>query len=898
MAGTPVESLTEADLAGTTELVARDRAITDLTGMAQLANLQILDLAANEIEDLSPLSGLLHLQMLDLGHNRIRDLSPLRTLAQLQSLILNDNEIEDVSPLLELPLLSSVELLGNPLGEQSLTIHIPALQARDVEVLSDPGQPPAADDPEEPSELQGSWRALGPEAGATHRASVEWIALAPSDPEVMYAATANGLWRSTTGGQDWTPTRLMQRVRRVYVAANDANKVYTASIVGFGQAEHLLSSDGGTTWGSVDVPGTLLSVDPMRPGRLYAVRGVYDDKTNTGYSDFFLSDDDGDTWREIGRTDGFPIGHFVHVHPANPQTIYVGSKRFTRAEARKVAGLYTSIDGGATWSRLQLGREVWDLWPDARDPEGLWGVDAEGVWYSGDGGVSWESQASVPVVGVCHLTVHPLDAEWMWTWRSERYGELWASREGGETWIEPAADAMLASVVQVVPHPRDAKRAFWVQNEDGCGTLRTTADGGGHWEGVDLVGDWRSVDAVGVSASGALYASSWRLDGRNSIPVVFASGDGGSNWEAQELSGQGISGWFTMLYFDPCIPDMVLAYDPLVGFVLGGGEIWETLTLSEGHGSGVRIDPEAVAARGQHGATVYYVVDPGDGGLYRSVAGPDTWEKVKEDVSAVAVSPVDAQMVFVGGSEDGEVWASRDGGGSWSNLGVVAEGSRVARLGIHALAPTRVYAVTTTGVFVSEDEGETWSAPLLSFVLPRLSGTRIRFDPGDARVVYVSTGPQLWATRDGGQSWRSLLEAEDSPTWIHDLAIDPADSRRLYVATPRGAYRWEYGSVTAVRDEHDVVPVSFSLQPNYPNPFNGETVIGYGVPAAGPVELTVYNVLGQRVASLVREEQAPGPHEVVWDGRDASGRELATGMYLCRLRSGGQVAVRRMLLLR
>ncbi|MEW6756398.1 MAG: FG-GAP-like repeat-containing protein, partial [Candidatus Latescibacterota bacterium] len=95
--------------------------------------------------------------------------------------------------------------------------------------------------------------------------------------------------------------------------------------------------------------------------------------------------------------------------------------------------------------------------------------------------------------------------------------------------------------------------------------------------------------------------------------------------------------------------------------------------------------------------------------------------------------------------------------------------------------------------------------------------------------------------------------------------------------------------VTAVL-EADVaasVPRTFSLQPNYPNPFNGSTVIRFGLPAPGPVELAVYNLAGQKVAALVRGERPAGTHAVTWDGRDGEGRPLATGVYLCELWAGG-----------
>ena len=85
---------------------------------------------------------------------------------------------------------------------------------------------------------------------------------------------------------------------------------------------------------------------------------------------------------------------------------------------------------------------------------------------------------------------------------------------------------------------------------------------------------------------------------------------------------------------------------------------------------------------------------------------------------------------------------------------------------------------------------------------------------------------------------------------------------------------------------------------NYPNPFNPRTSIAYDLPANGPVSLTVYNTLGQRVAVLVDEHQAAGPHTVEWDGIGDSGDNLATGIYLYRLTTANSSVTRKMVLLK
>jgi hypothetical protein len=83
---------------------------------------------------------------------------------------------------------------------------------------------------------------------------------------------------------------------------------------------------------------------------------------------------------------------------------------------------------------------------------------------------------------------------------------------------------------------------------------------------------------------------------------------------------------------------------------------------------------------------------------------------------------------------------------------------------------------------------------------------------------------------------------------------------------------------------------------NHPNPFNPATTIHYSLEEATDVRLTIYNVLGQPVRTLVQGGQGSGVHHVVWDGRDALGHQVTSGLYLYRLEAGQQVAVRKMIL--
>jgi PKD repeat protein len=93
------------------------------------------------------------------------------------------------------------------------------------------------------------------------------------------------------------------------------------------------------------------------------------------------------------------------------------------------------------------------------------------------------------------------------------------------------------------------------------------------------------------------------------------------------------------------------------------------------------------------------------------------------------------------------------------------------------------------------------------------------------------------------------------------------------------------------------LPGSSQLEQNYPNPFNAATTIQFSILRSIEVELAIYNLAGQEVVGLVSDRLQAGVHTVQWDGRDQSGRELASGVYVYRLQAGREMAARKLLLL-
>ena len=142
---------------------------------------------------------------------------------------------------------------------------------------------------------------------------------------------------------------------------------------------------------------------------------------------------------------------------------------------------------------------------------------------------------------------------------------------------------------------------------------------------------------------------------------------------------------------------------------------------------------------------------------------------------------------------------------------------------------------------------------------------------------------------------RVRLSSGQPAAGVQVRLFDLADLRQLVTATTD-----ETGHFTlalAAFAPGSALPQGFALGQNYPNPFNPSTLIPYQIPTAAHVRLEMFNVLGQRVATLVDGEQSAGAHTAQWDATDAAGRAVGAGVYVYRLSSGGATVSRRMVLI-
>ena len=151
-------------------------------------------------------------------------------------------------------------------------------------------------------------------------------------------------------------------------------------------------------------------------------------------------------------------------------------------------------------------------------------------------------------------------------------------------------------------------------------------------------------------------------------------------------------------------------------------------------------------------------------------------------------------------------------------------------------------------------------------------------------------------TTDGGESW----SAEQLNIYADVSDIFALDDEHVYALGTFGGVilKRSPADVTTVSNSARMLPAAFELLQNYPNPFNPSTTITYTLTTAAEVELTIYNVLGERVRVLLHYFQVAGEHALVWDGRNDAAQTLSSGLYLCRLNAGGVIRTKRMMLLK
>ena len=651
--------------------------------------------------------------------------------------------------------------------------------------------------------------------GAFAVGSIGAVAIAPSDPEVVWVGTGsasprgnisvgNGVYRSTDGGRNWSHVGLPEAglIGRIVVDPEDPDRALIA-VLGqiFGRSAErgvYRTEDGGENWEAVlqvsDLAGAVdLAMDPGNPRRLFAAIWEAERKPWTlvdggAESGLFRSVDGGDTWSRVAgglppASEEAPVGRIgVTIAASEPSRVYA---LVTAAGDR--GGLYRSEDGGESWSRINGDRRLrgrgWyysHIVSDPTDPDTVYVLNAPFL-KSVDGGLTF-STLSLPHGDHHDLWINPDDPRIMVEGND---GGAVVTLDGGETWSsihnQPTAEFYRVAVDDAFP-----RRLYGAQQDNSTISVPSWTDSGlsheGHW--LEVAGGESGHIGVTPGRPELTYAGNYigqieRQDreeaGARDVIVYPELADGVAprdlNYRFQ---------WNAPILVSRWNPDVVYHASHFVHRTTDGGLSWETLSPDLTVG-----DEEKM---------------PLPGG---PVQHDHTGVEVYGTVFALAESPILPELLWAG-TDDGRVHLSRDRGATWTDVTPAAmpPGATVnmiepsPREGGAATIAVHRYRENDFGAYVfrTTDFGVGWTRLGADGGIPARHFARVvREDPVDGRIFYLGTEFGLFASFDGG---RRFLPFGDLPaTPITDLQVAGDE---LIVAT-QGRSFWVLDDLTPVR---------------------------------------------------------------------------------------------------
>jgi len=759
--------------------------------------------------------------------------------------------------------------------------------------------------------------------------SVGALAIAPSDPKVIYVgsgeadmrsdiAQGDGVYRSGDGGRTWTGVGLAdtQQIGRILVHPRDPSVVLVAALGHpYGpNAERgvFRSTDGGRTWQKTlykdeDTGAIDLAFQPGDPDVVYAALwqtrrppwSVYPPSSGPG-SGLYKSTDGGRTWKDTGGP-GFaakPGRIGLAVAPSRPSRVYA---MVDAAEG----GLYRSDDAGATWSRISGDRRIWGRgWyfggvaVEPRDPDVVYACNTV-LYRSTDGGRTF-----LPVKGAPG---------------GDDYHELWIDPERPERRILGTDQGAVVSLNGGLTW------SSWYNQPTG--------------QMYHVITD----DQFPYNVYGAQQDS-----GAAMVPSRTAVRDGINMMHFREITAGGENDYIAPDPRDPAVvfggrvetldtrTDQTRPVDPTLLFRDALRSTW-TLPLVFS-----RRDPRVLyfsrerLFRTEDGGRHWTVISPD---LTRDDPGvpPNLDAATAADVPAtgrrgviyaIAPSRLAARDIWVG-TDDGKIWRTRDEGGQWQDVtpGVLTAWSKVGIIETSHFDAETAYAAVDRHrlddfrpyVYRTRDGGRTWTLaaagiPAGSFV------NAVREDPVRRGLLYAATEKGVYVSFDDGERWQPLqlnlpvtsvrdidVHGDDVVIGTHGRAfwiLDAVGPLRQIDAEVGRARAWLFAPAPAVR----MRPAGFTGtplprdEPMAANPADG-AFIDYVLaePAAGPLTLTVLDAQGGLVRrfssadtpppadlSKVRvapewtetppvPEATPGMHRFVWSLRYPAPAALGEG---------------------
>jgi photosystem II stability/assembly factor-like uncharacterized protein len=637
--------------------------------------------------------------------------------------------------------------------------------------------------------------------------------------------------------------------------------------------------------------------------------------------------DGGQTWSTLAS---WPNSQLNLMQVMNADVVYaVGSQHNPYSFSNDVK-IFKTINGGVNW----LERTPRNI---SAYPESIWFFNSQVglvtgtfhpsdttqnafVWSTHNGGMTWEETIIPEFPGISDFQF--IDDSTAYFLAREKAGSiLCKTTDRFKSWSIIYQDTSWISSFYYL-----GNNHFCVNNSTSfSGSFGPSAyyisksmDGGRTWEQKLAAGAWGLNqmffinDQIGFSVGGG---------------TILKTIDGGETWSVEK---------FSYSFENVCFTDRMKGFAGggwLYIHLIGGGDMFVTEDGGKTWQPNLIIDSKiesCVFVNVSLGFALSRVIGVGSW-LLKTVDGGENWIEIKipNYFEGKDVYFKNAQIGWAVGHHEGlAIVATMDGGENWQLAWhkEISEGRNYLN-SITFVNDSTGWAVGDCGTIVKYTTQSQWREQTAITDLPLNKVFFIDENKGFVAGghLYEDFHSCFFKTIDGGESW---IEIPKVPYLIHDIyfydqqhgwAVGTDSSYAgVILATEDGGDHWavqldsligplnslshrdgflwavgDYGLVlrtgltTAVKDDDDQhFPSEFKLAQNYPNPFNASTAISYQLSADSQVEMSIFNLLGQRVATLVSAKQSVGSYKMEWDGVDFS-----SGVYFCRMESGDFVKV-------
>jgi photosystem II stability/assembly factor-like uncharacterized protein len=622
--------------------------------------------------------------------------------------------------------------------------------------------------------------------------SIGAIAIAPSDPNIIYAGSGEGLrrpdlsvgdgiYRSADAGRTWTHLGLRdgQQIPALAIDPRDPNRVF-AAVLGHPYGPNpergiYRTLDAGKSWQQVlfkdaDTGGSAVAIDPSRPEVVYAALwqdrvGPWEDKNRfqgTG-GGLFKSTDGGTTWRKLTR--GLPENTAqvnMTISATHPNTLYaiVGTNEPGEYSSAAGLGVFRSDDTGESWTRITSdprpalrigGGDLPIIRADPSNPDVVYSMGLV-TMKSVDGGREWQ-----PIRGA------PGGDDYQNLWISPTSPDVLAlasdqgaviTVNGGRSWSswfnQPTAQLYHVSIAPTFPY-----RVCASQQESGSVCISSRGNDG------SVTGrDWHPVGAIeyGYIAPDPLDPDVIYGAGRMEVSRFHWSTGVVENVTPIPVQGADDRADRTEpLQFSPTDPRTLYYATNKLHRTRSGGMSWET------------VSPDLTRENPGIPPSVGTLHAPG-------------MEHQRGVIYALSISPRNGDLIWAG-TDDGLVWVSSDAGKNWSNVTPpsLTPWSKITQIDASHFDERTAYISVSRMriddlhpyVFRTRDRGQTWES--ISAGLPADAPVNaVREDTQRQSLLFAATETSVWASPDDGAHWESL-QLNLPHTSMRDLVIHGDD---------------------------------------------------------------------------------------------------------------------------